>query len=162
MDLLDFDSQSLYFEEALPEGVDGLIRQASGLYAEGGAEPLLLQAFELAPESLNVLVSLYRFYYYQHRLEDALGIAGLALGVTARKLGLPLDWAALGEPDLDRAGRVSMEWLRFHLFSLKAAAYLRLRLGQREEGGAILQKLVELDGANRIGAKQLLEAIAAE
>lgn len=159
MDLLDFDSQDLYFEEVLPDGVEALIRDASGLYAEGGAEPLLLEAFRLAPEALTVLVALYRFYYYQHRLEEALRIAALALDVTSRRLDVPVDWAALTPEHISRASRASMEVLRFHLFTLKAAAYLHLRLGRRDEGRAMLTKLVELDEANRIGAKQLLEVV---
>ncbi len=159
MDLMDFAGENLYFEENLPAQVEALIAQAGGLYGEGGAERPLLEALRLAPESLNVLVAVYRFYYYQHRLEDALEIAGRALAITARRLNLPLDWKLLNEGHVN-VGSAAMALLRFHLLSLKAEAYLLLRLGRREEGRAILEKLLALDSNNRLGAKQLLEVVA--
>jgi len=159
MDLMDFAGENLYFEENLPAQVEELIAQAGGLYGEGGAEQPLLEALRLAPESLNVLVAVYRFYYYQHRLEDALEIADRALAITARRLGLPLDWKLLYEGHVN-VGSAAMALLRFHLLSLKAEAYLLLRLGRREEGRAILEKLLALDSNNRLGAKQLLEVVA--
>ena len=72
MDLLDFEAQGLYFEQDDVAGVKELLAQAAEEYSSGLAEMPLLRAYFLAPESLNVLVALNRFYYYQHRLEDAL------------------------------------------------------------------------------------------
>lgn len=161
MDLMDFEGGSLYFEEPLPAEAEALVRRAGGLYGEGGAEPPLLEALRLAPESLTVLVGLYRFYYYQHRLEDALEVAADALAITARRLGLPADWRLLEAASLEAAPAAAVALLRFHLLSLKAQAYLLLRLGRGEEGRAILQRLVALDENNRLGAKQLLEAVDA-
>ena len=65
MDLQDFEAQALYFEEVMPDGVDALINRASELYSEGEAEGPLLSALALAPESMTVLVALYRFFYYR-------------------------------------------------------------------------------------------------
>ena len=45
-----------------------------------------------APEHLTVLVSLYRYYFYQHRLEDVLVVADHAKRISARHLGIPNDW----------------------------------------------------------------------
>jgi len=157
MDLLDFAGENLYFEESLPESVESLIQIAGGLYTEGGAEQPLLKALELAPESLNVLVALYRFYYYQHRLADALGVAGNALAITAHRLNIPFDWKELARSHISQTKPDAIALLRFHLLSLKAKAFLQMRLGQLEEAKAILSKLLELDDNNRIGAKQLLE-----
>ncbi len=156
MDLMDFEGENLYFEENLTPEVEALIQQAGGLYGEGEAEQPLLEALKLAPESLNVLVAVYRFYYYQHRLEDALDIAGRALAITAGRLNIPLDWTLLGQGHINVVP-ASVALLRFHLLSLKAEAFVLLRLGRREESRAILTKLVELDEKNRLGAKQLLE-----
>jgi tetratricopeptide (TPR) repeat protein len=157
MDLMDFEGEQLYFEEYLPPEVEALLQRASDLYGDGEAEPPLLEAARRAPESLNVLVAMYRYYYYQHRLEDALAVARLALSITARRLGLPLDWNLLTVGQLGQAGPSGMALVRFHLLSLKAMAYLQLRLGRPAEGKAILEKLLELDSHNRLGAKQLLE-----
>ncbi len=157
MDLMDFEGEQLYFEESLSNDVETLLQQAGELYGDGEAEPLLVEALRLAPESLNVLVAVYRFYYYQHRLNDALNIAGLALAVTSRRLDIPADWNVLTSAHLSQAGPAAMALVRFHLLSLKAEAYLLLRLGRTMEGRAMLEKLLELDSHNRLGAKQLLE-----
>ena len=161
MDLMDFEGEELYFEETLPPGVEELLQQAGELYGDGEAEQPLMEALRLAPESLNVLVAVYRFYYYQHRLQDALNIAGLALAVTAGRLGIPYDWNVLTLEHIGAAGPSSMPLVRFHLLSLKAEAYLHLRLGRQAEGRAILEKLLELDSHNRLGARQLLEVAEA-
>jgi hypothetical protein len=159
MDLLNFEGQDLYFDEPMEAKVRTLIAAASERYGEGAAELPLLEAYALAPESLTVLVALYRFYYYQHRLTEAVGIADLALGITARHLGLPKDWRRLEGSHIARAASNSMSLLRFHLLCLKAAAYLKLRLGKEDEGKQMLRKLLELDSHDRLGARQLLNVV---
>jgi hypothetical protein len=155
MDLMDFEGENLYFEENLPAEVEGLIQTAGGLYGEGDAEPPLLDALKLAPESLNVLVALYRFYYYQHRLEDALVVARRSLEITAHRLNIPLDWNLLTEEHVT-VGPATVALLRFHLLSLKAEAFLLLRLRRDQESRAILTKLVALDEKDRLKAKEML------
>ena len=91
MDLLDFEAQGLYFDhQELPE-VESLIAKAAENYADGEAELPLLRAYFLAPHSLNVLVALNRFYYYQHRLEDALAATLKALAVIRPLVNFPED-----------------------------------------------------------------------
>jgi len=89
MDLLDFEAQGLYFEQADVAGVKELIALAAENYAGGEAELFLLKAYFLAPDSLNVLVALNRFYYYQHRLEEALTATNKALRVIRPTLFAP-------------------------------------------------------------------------
>ncbi|TAN47341.1 MAG: hypothetical protein EPN21_17785 [Methylococcaceae bacterium] len=159
MDLLNFEAQDLYFDGPIEPEVDRLLTLASTGYADGKAESVLLQALAQAPHSLLVLVALYRYYYYQHRLSDALEVAHLALEVSARRLGIPTDWNELGEKQIGLAALQSMTLLRFHLLALKAAAYLLLRLGEEEEGKRLLGKLLELDSHNRLGVRQLLDVV---
>ena len=90
MDLLDFEAQDLYFEQEEPAAVTELLKQASGDYAEGEAELPLLKAYFLAPQSLNVLVALNRFYYYQHRLSEALLISASSAIACMRAPAYPL------------------------------------------------------------------------
>ena len=130
MDLLDFSDCQLYFEEPLAPPVDALIRQASDEYGQEGAELALLRAHLLAPENLMVLVGLYRYYFYQHRLEDALVVAERAMTLSGRQLELPADWSQLDETRLGGAARTSFGLLRFHLLALKAASIVLLRLGR--------------------------------
>jgi len=159
MDLLDFEGQDLYFDESLPTRAADLLRQAADAYGEEPAELLLMRAGLEAPEHLSVLVALYRFYYYQHRYEDALLVAERVLALVGRRLKLPPDWRKLDEMILGGGVTHSMGLVRFYLLALKAAGYLELRLSRPAEGRQRLRKVVTLDGADRLGARALLETV---
>jgi tetratricopeptide (TPR) repeat protein len=160
MDLHDFEGQGMYFDEPIPASVKALLDEAAQRYETGQAELPLLRAYFIAPRSLMVLVGLYRFYYYQHRLDDALVVAERALKVVGERLDLPRDWRALNEQFLGSAVLQSMGLARFYLLVLKGAGYLCLRRGRSAEGLEMLQKVAELDVADRLGAAALLRAIA--
>lgn len=159
MDLLDFSDCKLYFEDALPAEAERLIAQAASEYGEASAEFSLLRAHLLAPENLSVLVGLYRYYFYQHRLEDALVVAERAMQLSGRHLGLPTDWRLLDETRLGSAAANSFGLLRFYLLALKAASVVLLRLGQISESRARLIKLASLDSRDQLGAGKLLEVV---
>lgn len=159
MDLLDFSDCKLYFEEALPPEAERLIAQAAAEYGEASAELSLLRAHLLAPENLAVLVGLYRYYFYQHRLEDALVVAERAMQLSGRHLGLPTDWRKLDEIGLGVAAANSFGLLRFYLLALKAASIALLRLGQIPESRSRLIKLASLDSRDQLGAGKLLEVV---
>ncbi|MGD8594687.1 MAG: hypothetical protein PVF82_17810 [Gammaproteobacteria bacterium] len=157
MDLLDFSEKSLYFDEPLAEQAGLLIEQAAAEYGNSNVEPLLLQAYKIAPEHLTVLVALYRYYYYQHRLEDALNIAHQALAVSGQRLGFPLQWYQLTNAHIGAGALISMGMVRFYLLALKAAGYLNLRLQKWQSAIDMLVKVTELDDVDRLGASALLE-----
>jgi tetratricopeptide (TPR) repeat protein len=159
MDLLNFDQASLYFEEPVSEEVGRLIADAGTACADGSPEPLLHKAYFLAPESLLVLVAVYRYYFYQHRLEEALLVGERALRIVGRRLGLPDEWSRLNPALLGQAVMRSMGLLRFYLHVLKATGYVYLRLGRIEQGRAQIEKLIELDSHDRFGGKALLSVI---
>jgi tetratricopeptide (TPR) repeat protein len=159
MDLLDFEAQGLYFEEPDVAGVKEMITTAAENYETGDAELPLLKAYFLAPQSLNVLVALNRFYYYQHRLEDALQATVKALAVIRPLIGFPEDWRDLQQSHLSDAPPVSLTQVRLYLFTLKAVGFLNMRLHNLDVSQGIFEKLVELDSKDRIGAKGLLELV---
>lgn len=159
MDLLDFDGQGLYFDEPLAEEVEGLLAEAAEGYGNGTAEAPLLRAYFLASDNLTVLVALYRFYYYQHRLSDALLVARRALAASGSRLGLPERWERVGVYDLGFAAIQSMGMVRFYLLALKGAGYLSLRIGDMSAGAAMLGKVAELDPKDSMGAVALLELL---
>ena len=161
MDLLDFSDGKLYFEDALPAAAEHLLSQAAHDYGEPAAERALLQAQRLAPKNLSVLVGLYRYYFYQHRLADALQIAEQAMQVAACQLGLPADWRALNEACLASAAAISFGLLRFYLLALKAASVVLLRLGQISASRERLAIIATLDSRDQLGAAQLLEVVDA-
>ena len=159
MDLLDFEAQGLYFEQPDVAGVEELIATAAENYAGGDAELSLLQAYFLAPESLNVLVALNRFYYYQHRLEEALTATTKALTVIRPTIAFPEDWQNLQTSHITDAPADLLTHIRMYLFTLKAVGFLNMRLKNLDLSQAIFEKLVELDSKDRIGAQGLLELV---
>lgn len=160
VDLLDLGDEGLYFEEPCSPEVEALIARASGLYGEPEAEHCLLRAYFLAPRQLYMLVALYRYYFYQHRLEDALIVAERALEVTAERLGLAGGWACLGPVSLGEAVMRSMGLLRFLLLALKGSAVILLRLGRLDEARTRLSKIAEVDQRDALGVEPLLAVLA--
>ncbi|MNF37983.1 hypothetical protein D3C84_189210 [compost metagenome] len=83
------------------------------------------------------------------------------MAVVGPRLGLPADWRHIDQDALVMAAARGIGLLRFHLLALKGAGYLSLRLGRFEQGKAMLVKVVELDADNRLGARLLLDVLAA-
>lgn len=159
MDLLDFEAQDLYFQQADSPEVQALISEAASLYGEGTAELPLLRAYLRSPKSLNVLVALNRFYYYQHRLSEALLISELALQIIAAANDLPEDWRQLQLAQIVRASKTQLTGIRLYLFTLKSIAFLHMRLDNLSLSAAIFEKLLAVDEKDRIGSKALLELV---
>jgi tetratricopeptide (TPR) repeat protein len=159
MDLAKFEPDELYFDTPVPEPVTDLLSRAAELYGEPMAETLLLRAYLIAPENLTVLVALYRYYFYQHRLEDALVIAERALNSSARLLSFPGNWRMLTRAHVGHGAHRSIGLVRFHLLALKAAGLVSLRLSRRRDAHEMLSKVAEMDDADRLGAKSLLNVV---
>ena len=159
MDLLDFEAQGLYFENKDTPEVENMIAIASENYASGEAELPLLRAYFLAPNSLNVLVALNRFYSYQHRRDDALAATLKALTVIRPLIDFPEDWRELQPHHLSDTPANLLTQVRLYLFTLKAIGFLNMRLELLDVSKSIFEKLVYLDGKDRIGAKGLLELV---
>ena len=140
----------------LPEMAERHLSLAALAYGQDRiAEAHLLKAQALAPNHAAVLIGLYRFYFYKNRLGEALNIARICLKKAARDNGLPLDWREVHASDA-AFGDYSAVLPRFYLFTLKAYAYLSMRLGALDEGRAAVMKLLELDPTGKTGAKVLL------
>lgn len=158
MDLLkELDGTDCYFEESLSDEVTQLLDTAATAYGEEGVELLLLRAFLRAPASLTVLVALYRYYFYQHRLHDALQVADRAMELSGSAIGLTCAWSELQAEDFDRQAAASVTMGRFYLFALKGAGYMNMRIGEMELGMTQLRKVRELDVEDRLGASVLLD-----
>ncbi|WP_319529227.1 hypothetical protein [uncultured Cohaesibacter sp.] len=156
-DLLDFEGGALYFnEEPSPEAAL-LLDRASRAPSPKLRDEALNEAEQLAPDDLNVIVALYRHYYFMQAFEEALPIADRAMSEAAKRLNLAADWHLLTMSDVEKTGGEAMPMLRFYLWALKGRAYLLMRLERFEDALAPLEKLVELDHANRLNCKPLLE-----
>lgn len=142
-----------------PEVERRLIAAGRSYHQEDVAEHHLREARALAPDHAAVLIGLYRFYFYKNRLRDALEIAKICLRKAARDNGIASDWREV------RAGDAQFSSFdailpRFYLFTLKGYAYLHLRLGDVDEGRAAALKLLELDPADKLGGRVLLDVLA--
>lgn len=140
----------------LPETAQRHLRLAARSYRDSAiAEAHLWRAQAIAPTHAAVLIGLYRFYFYKNRLAEALDAGRMCLRKAARDNGLPLDWREVRAKD-SAFGDYAAALPRFYLFTLKACAYLSMRLGNMAEGRAMVTKLLELDPGDKIGAKVLL------
>jgi tetratricopeptide (TPR) repeat protein len=159
VDLLSFDAEPLYFDNPPSEEVVQLLQQAAEDYSDGKAEADLQQAYQLAPEHLMVLVSLFRYYYYQHRFPEALDITQKTRDVVRHKLRLPEDWRTLSERQLFDGHEHNMVMVRFYLLCLKGEAYLYARQGEVEKSIPMLEKVAALDTKDYLGAGALLAVV---
>ena len=105
-----------------------------------------------------MLIGLYRFYFYKGRLDDALGVAKECLTRALSDNALSADWRKVRAGDAE-FGNFDAVAPRFFMFTLKGYAYLQMRLGWLDEGRVAIMKLLELDPADKIGAKVLLTVL---
>ncbi len=136
---------------AAPPEIEHHLRQAALVYHDTvAAENILQNVLARDPQCLAVYFSLYKFYFYKQRLQDAEQIALRGLTMAATQAGFDPDWTTLNSH--------SAAWQRvdgpqhFYLFTLKALAFMRLRLGQTAAAQSLLHKLAELDPADQVGA----------
>lgn len=142
----------LRFGGLTPAAIDRQLQTAASHYHDNAAlaEALLLQARDAAPQCLAVYFSLYKFYFYKQRLQQAETTVLKALEIAAELGGFINDWRVL-TPD-------SAPWedvvhpAHFYLFSLKALAFIRLRLERSAAAHALLDKLLELDPQDQVGS----------
>jgi tetratricopeptide (TPR) repeat protein len=157
VDFLNFEDHDLYFDEQMCASDEALLNKAAEAYPDEKAEVILLEMQSRLPDNLTVIVALYRFYYYQHRYEEALDIASKALDVSAAMMGIRMEWSDVTLSHLGESVLVSMGLIRFYMLSLKASAYLLLRMNNIEEAYARLKKVVDLDPSDQFGATFLFE-----
>lgn len=139
----------------LPSAAARHLRLAAVTYPQCEvAEAHLHSARAIAPNHAAVLIGLYRFYFYKNRLREALDVARLCLLKAAADNGLDANWREVESADADFSNFAALP--RFFLFTLKAYAYLCMRLGDIEEGHAALVKLLDLDPTDKVGAKVLI------
>lgn len=157
MDMLEFEGEALYFDEALEPETEQCIEKTAQNYGNKNAESLLLRAYFLEPEHPMVLVAVYRYYYYQHRYADALKVAERVLRIFSSRLGLPTNWQDLNEQHVEKAVNESVTELRFYLLALKGAGYLDMRLENYQNAIDRLQKIVDIDSKDRLSVSSLLQ-----
>lgn len=141
-----------------PAAQTALQRAGQAWHDDVEAEHWLDLATACAPEHPAVFIARYRFYFYKHRLSEALNVAERSLMHTAQRLGIATDWRMANSADVMAALAPADHYEplpRFYLFTLKAQAYLMLRLGRFEEARAMLDWLARLDPKDKMGGRLL-------
>jgi len=147
-----------YYGGDLPEAAERALHAAAlDWNDEAAAEAHIIRALEVAPGRLEVHLGAYKFYFYRHRLAEALPHARACLEEAGRRLKLPADWRRVEMEHADFAGLDGEA--RLFLFSLLAWGYLLARLDRVEEGRAALSKVAALDPADKLGARALLRVM---
>lgn len=121
---------------------------------EPAAERMVLSALAIAPRALAARLAAYKFYFYRHRLDQALPHARACLEFAATALGLPDDWRRVPQDHPALAAGLSplpKLWLQ----CLTAIGYLEARLGRLEEAQACFDAVGRFDTADRSGARRL-------
>ncbi|TBW40763.1 hypothetical protein EYW49_03295 [Siculibacillus lacustris] len=149
------------------ETLDPVDRHAAALAALEGAraartdpvaaEAAVAAALALAPDSWEVRTGAYKFYFYDHRLAEAVPHAAFCIAAAARALGLDEDWRRIAPRSAAFDG-FDAEPRRL-LHALVAWGYCRIRTGDFEGGAAALAKVAELDPADRLGAARLIAVV---
>lgn len=123
------------------------------------ARGLLYQARDTEPPHLASDIALYKFLFYRGHLDEAREVVSQTLVRAARLGGFEADWRRLTPASADWGGQGPE---RAYIYSIKALAFIHLRLGLAAEGRALLDKLAELDPLDRVGGsviRELAEAV---
>lgn len=149
----------LCFGHGLPVDIKLLLQRATRAYEDTAlAESLLMQARQLAPNALEVCIALYKFYFYKYRLAEAEEVALQTLTRAAELGGFDADWNLLDIHAAAWSEPLGPE--RAYLFTLKALAFINLRLERMDKSWAILNKLDQLDPMDQVGGS-VIRALAA-
>jgi tetratricopeptide (TPR) repeat protein len=150
---------SVWLGQGLPAAAEQHLHLAGLTYQHDHiAERHLREANALAPGHAAVLIGLYRFYFYKGRLAEALDVARVCLTKAAQENSLDSDWWLVERGDADFGGWDAV-LPRFYLFTLKAYAYLNMRLGNGTEAHLVLLKMLDLDPSDKLGARVLLDVL---
>ncbi len=153
------DPMALFGGEAKPV-IHRLLLDAAAVYQQTNrAEKILWSAQAMDPSCLPVYFALYKFYFYKARLEDAEKAALTGLKSAAQQGGFSADWMNLSAASAKWESTEGAQ--HFYLFTLKALAFIRLRLKRREESLAILHKLKELDPKDTVGSSVIRDLASA-
>lgn len=148
MNILTGESSTDLFGGDVPPQVRHLLDEARNAPPER-ALALLWTAQVCAPECPSLYYLLYKFHARHADFEQAELAALKGLEVAAQQAHLPDDWRSVTAAMADFS---SPGPARFWLFTLKALAFIRLRLQDPESAAVYLGKVNELDPQGGTGA----------
>jgi hypothetical protein len=111
----------------------------------------------VAPDHIATNFGAFRFFYYRHRLAEALPHVEVWLRGTIKRNNFPQDWREVGPHHADFTHFDSEP--RTFLFALRGYGFILTRLRRIEEGREALSKVSELDPDDHMRARRLLQTI---
>ena len=142
--------ERVLFSPHLPEEVNALLQAAvlANHADKPRAEQLFKQAQQLDGSCLQTYFALYKFYFYQGRLQEAEREVMAGLEAASLQGGFPGDYRQLAL-DPGKWDMYASEITLFYLYTLKALAFIKLRRQQEDEADFILSLLRNLDPEDR-------------
>ncbi len=143
--------EGVQFGMNIPEHVNHFLQLAAQKPSDKvWAESHLKRALEEGPDQIEVYVALYKHYCYSGCFDEAAVMVDTALMKAVEQAGVERDWRLL---DADATDWSLVDGLaRLLLYSLKALAFISLRQGALAMANEALDKLLQLDPEDRVGA----------
>lgn len=117
------------------------------------------KSHSLAEENLESLHDRLMSFARKERYPEALVVIQKMMDLVTQDLEISRDASKLNKSHVGHAVIKSMTLFRFHLLLLKTEAYLLSRSGHFDLAKTSLEKVLEFDGSNRLGARELLERL---
>jgi hypothetical protein len=161
MSSVAFIEERVLFSPNIPMEVNKLLQAAVAASSvdQNQAETLFLQAQALDSHCLQTYFALYKFYFFQKRLDDAERIVLAGLEESAKQGGFPSDYRRL-VGNLQKWNLYANESTLFYLYTLKALAFIKLRLGFTMDAQLVLSHLQQLDPEDLSGASVIMDLAA--
>ncbi|MCU0533085.1 MAG: hypothetical protein MUD14_04215 [Hydrococcus sp. Prado102] len=141
----------------VPSEIEQLLRSAAQSWENTQeSDRYMHEAIALCDTNLDVLVSAYRYFFYQHNDRQALQIALKVLEQIQKTERLPEDWEQL-KPIL--VSRKEDYPIRLYLNAYAASGLVLARLGEVEKAKEITSKVKELDDKNEFGASVVFDIL---
>jgi hypothetical protein len=153
-----FIEERVTFSPNIPTEVNNLLQAAVAASSvdQSKAEILFLQAQTLDSHCLQTYFALYKFYFFQKRLVDAERIVLAGLEEAAKQGGFPNDYRRLVQ-NLQKWNLYANDSTLFYLYTLKALAFIKLRLGFTLDAQLVLSHLQQLDPEDLSGASVIMD-----
>jgi hypothetical protein len=156
-----FIEERVMFSPDIPAEVNHLLQAAVAASSidQSRAESLFIQAQTLDSHCLQTYFALYKFYFFQKRLVDAERIVLAALKEAAQQGGFPNDYRQLVQ-NPQQWNLYAGENGLFYLYTLKALAFIKLRLGLTEDARFVLSHMQQMDPKDLSGASVIMDLAA--
>jgi hypothetical protein len=161
MSSVAFIEERVLFSPNIPTEVNNLLQAAVAASSvdQSEAETLFLQAQTLDSHCLQTYFALYKFYFFQKRLADAERIVLAGLEEAAKQGGFPNDYRQL-VGNIQKWNLYANDSTLFYLYTLKALAFIKLRLGFTLDAQLVLSHIQQLDPEDLSGASVIMDLAA--